>query len=74
VPPAADLMPIGRFARLTRLSVRALRRYDAEGLLAPAWVDPDSRYRYYALEQVPAAATIALLRSLDVPLATCSSA
>lgn len=63
-------MPIGRFARLTRLSIRALRRYDAEDLLAPACVDPDTGYRYYALEQVPAATTIALLRSLDVPLAT----
>jgi DNA-binding transcriptional MerR regulator len=63
-----DLMPIGRFARACRLSVKALRHYDALGLLAPAFVDPDSGYRYYGREQVRPAVAIALLRSLDVPL------
>ncbi len=67
--PDGGLMPIGRLARLSRLSVKALRRYDAEGLLVPAWIDPDSAYRYYRVEQVTTATTIALLRSLDVPLA-----
>lgn len=62
-------MPIGGLARLSRLSVKALRLYDTEGLLVPAWVDPDSGYRYYRAEQVRTATTIALLRSLDVPLA-----
>jgi DNA-binding transcriptional MerR regulator len=65
-----DLMPIGALARLSRLSVKALRRYDAEGLLVPAWVDPATGYRYYRRDQVRVAAAIALLRSLDVPLAT----
>ena len=65
-PPA--LMPIGGLARLSRLTVKALRLYDTEGLLVPAWVDPDSGYRYYRAEQVPTATTIALLRSLGVPL------
>jgi DNA-binding transcriptional MerR regulator len=63
------LMPIGAFARLCRLTVKAVRHYDAEGLLAPAHVDPHSGYRYYGAEQVPAATTIAVLRDLDVPLA-----
>jgi DNA-binding transcriptional MerR regulator len=62
------LMPIGEFARLARLTVKAVRHYDAEGLLVPASVDPHSGYRYYRAEQVRAATTIALLRSLDVPL------
>jgi DNA-binding transcriptional MerR regulator len=62
------LMPIGRFARLCRLSVKQLRHYDELGLLRPAWVDPDSGYRYYRAEQARAAMSIGLLRSLDVPL------
>ena len=41
-----DLLPIGRFARATRLSVKALRHYDELGLLRPAFVDPSSGYRY----------------------------
>jgi len=35
-----NLVPIGRFAEAARLSQKALRHYDATGLLAPAWVDP----------------------------------
>ncbi|MBA9001840.1 MerR family transcriptional regulator [Thermomonospora cellulosilytica] len=64
-----DLLPIGRFARLCRLSVKQLRHYDELGLLAPAWVDPDSGYRYYRAAQARDAMSIGLLRSLDVPLA-----
>lgn len=63
-------MPIGRFARSVRLSVKALRRYDAEGLLSPAYVDPDTGYRYYRPEQGRHAVAIKMLRQLDVPLAT----
>jgi DNA-binding transcriptional MerR regulator len=62
------LMPIGEFARLARLTVKAVRHYDAEGLLVPASVDPHSGYRYYRPEQVRTATTIALLRGLGVPL------
>lgn len=38
-------MNIGEFAQLTGLSIKALRRYDEQGLLRPAVVDPWSRYR-----------------------------
>jgi DNA-binding transcriptional MerR regulator len=64
----AGLLAIGRFAQLTRLSAKQLRRYDELGLLAPAVVDPDSGYRFYHPRQARTAATIALLRELDVPL------
>nr|BFE79613.1 hypothetical protein GCM10020093_022140 [Planobispora longispora] len=67
--PGGDLMAIGRFARLCRLSVKQLRNYADLGLLAPAWVDPDTGYRYYRAGQAREALSIGLLRSLDVPLA-----
>jgi DNA-binding transcriptional MerR regulator len=63
-----DLLPIGAFARLSRLTVKAVRHYDAQALLVPAHVDPRSGYRYYRADQVRTATTIALLRGLDVPL------
>ena len=63
------LLPIGTLARLSRLSIKALRRYADHGLLEPAWIDPSSGYRYYTRAQVRDASAIALLRSLDVPLA-----
>jgi DNA-binding transcriptional MerR regulator len=47
-----DLMSIGEFARLSRLSAKALRLYYELGLLPPAQVDPDSGYRWYAAGQL----------------------
>ena len=63
-------MPIGRFARTCRLSVKALRHYDELGLLRPARVDVATGYRYYDRAQARAAIAIAMLRSLGVPLPT----
>ncbi len=62
------LMPIGVFARATRLSIRALRNYDRLGLLVPACVDPDTGYRRYSVDQFPSAGLIRRLRELEVPL------
>lgn len=68
-----NLMPIGRFSNACRLSVKALRHYDDVGLLKPAFIDPDTGYRYYGTEQARDAVLIAMLRSLDMPLATIRS-
>jgi DNA-binding transcriptional MerR regulator len=64
-----NLMSIGEFASASRLSQKALRLYGESGLLAPAWVDPDSGYRYYSVEQLGSATRIALLRRAGMPLA-----
>ncbi|MFD9064748.1 MerR family transcriptional regulator [Kitasatospora purpeofusca] len=64
-----ELLTIGRFARLCRLSVKQLRHYDDTGLLPPTRVDPATGYRYYAADRARDALTVALLRELDVPLA-----
>jgi effector-binding domain-containing protein/DNA-binding transcriptional MerR regulator len=63
-----NLVPIGRFSQVCRLSIKALRLYDELGLLRPAAVDPDSGYRYYSLAQAADAEVIHLLRALDMPL------
>lgn len=63
-----NLLPIGRFARMCRLSVKALRLYDEIGLLRPARVDASSGYRYYRYGQANRAEAIRVLRSLDMPL------
>ena len=63
-----QLMPIGRFARLTGLTVKALRHYDELGLLRPASVDRETGYRSYAAEQVGRAEAIRTLRRLELPL------
>ncbi|HMI29393.1 MAG TPA: MerR family transcriptional regulator [Gaiellaceae bacterium] len=63
-----NLMPIGEFASASRLSQKALRLYGEKGLLPPAWVDPDSGYRYYGVNQLQEATLIALLRRAGMPL------
>jgi effector-binding domain-containing protein len=63
-----DLLPIGRFSKATRLSVKALRHYDELGLLRPAFVDPSSGYRYYRPAQANQAEAIRTLRSVEMPL------
>jgi DNA-binding transcriptional MerR regulator len=65
---AANLVPIGRFSKISHLSVKALRHYDALGLLKPAYTDPDSGYRYYKLAQALDAEVIPQLRAIDMPL------
>ena len=63
-----DLVPIGRFPEAARLSQKALRHYDATGLLEPAWVDPETGYRWYRSDQLWRARMIALLRLAEMPL------
>jgi len=62
------MLSIGDFSRVSRLSVRTLRRYDDEGLLAPAVVDATTNRRYYSAAQAADAHAIRQLRALDVPL------
>jgi DNA-binding transcriptional MerR regulator len=66
--PDADLLAIGRFARLVGLSVGALRHYDDLDILRPAWVDPETGYRSYRRDQLETARLIVRLRDLEVPL------
>lgn len=63
-----DLLAIGRFARLSGLSVGALRHYDELDLLRPAEVDRFTGYRRYRRDQLELARTIARLRDLEVPI------
>lgn len=64
----SQLIPIGRFARSCRLTIKALRHYDEAGVLAPAHVDTTTGYRYYARSQAQNALLIGMLRALDFSL------
>ena len=64
-----SLVSIGAFARLSRLSPKALRLYDELGLLVPDQVDAETGYRWYADTQLDQARVVASLRRIRVPLA-----
>lgn len=59
---------IGEFAQLVGLSIPQLRRYDRLWLLSPEGRS-HAGYRYYGSGQTGTARVIALLRSLDMPIA-----
>jgi DNA-binding transcriptional MerR regulator len=61
-------LSIGDFARATHLSIKTLRHYHRSGLLEPAEVDPQTRYRRYTTDQIPTAQIIRRFRNLDMPL------
>ena len=63
-----ELLSIGELARLSGLSIGALRHYDALALLVPAHVDPSTSYRRYTRAQVETARTVGQLRDLEMPL------
>lgn len=63
-----NLMPIGRFSQICRLSIKTLRHYDEVGLLKPAHIDRWTNYRYYAIEQAAIAEEIRLLRATEMPI------
>jgi DNA-binding transcriptional MerR regulator/effector-binding domain-containing protein len=63
-----NLVTIGEFSTITRLSRKALRHYHELGLLAPARVDVTTGYRYYSADQIRTAQLIRRLRDLDMPV------
>ncbi|MEM7738132.1 MAG: MerR family transcriptional regulator [Deinococcota bacterium] len=63
-----SLLRIGEFATLSRVSVKMLRHYDTLGLLKPVWVDPESHYRYYSVEQLPRLHQLVALKDLGFSL------
>ncbi len=46
------VLKIGEFARISQISIKALRHYDALGLLKPSRIDTESGYRFYEMGQL----------------------
>lgn len=43
---------IGMFAAMNHITIKALRFYEEQGLLAPAYVEAENGYRYYTMSQM----------------------
>ena len=46
------LCKIGTFAAMNHVTVKTLRFYEEQGLLRPAYIQPENGYRYYSLSQM----------------------
>jgi len=62
-------LTIGQMAELNHVTCQTLRHYDKEGLLKPYFVDLQSGYRYYHINQSARLDMIQYLKACGVPLA-----
>ncbi|MFE1781232.1 MerR family transcriptional regulator [Streptomyces sp. NPDC059506] len=65
----SDMRSIGETARESGLTVSALRFYDGAGVFCPAWVDPQTGYRWYRTDQLADARLLCRLRRVGLPVA-----
>ncbi|MCL2420372.1 MAG: MerR family DNA-binding transcriptional regulator [Defluviitaleaceae bacterium] len=63
-----NLLSIGDMAKLTQASIKSLRYYERIGILKPAYISPDSGYRYYSMDQINLVAIIMSCVEFDIPL------
>lgn len=63
-----QLLSIGKMAEINGVSIPTLRLYDKNGLLRPAYIDPESGYRYYTLQQTARLDIIAYMKELGMSL------
>ncbi len=63
-----EMLKIGDFSKLSRISILMLRHYDEHGLLTPASIDPMTGYRYYGEDQLMEAERIQALKGMGFAL------
>ncbi|HAM81961.1 MerR family transcriptional regulator [Ornithinibacillus bavariensis] len=59
---------IGEVSKLMNISIKALRHYDKIGLFKPAYIDPNTNYRYYDDSQLYLLDLIKSLKYIGIPL------
>ncbi len=64
----SNQMRISEFAQVTGITRRNLLFYDKIGLLSPAMIDDNNKYRYYTYHQIDTANVITVLREIGMPL------
>lgn len=61
-------LSIGQVANLKGISVKSLRYYEKLGILIPAYINEETGYRYYKIEQMIIVELIIYCIYLDIPL------
>ncbi len=62
------LLKIGELADFFQISVKAVRIYEKKGIITPAYIDPESGYRYYTPDQLHQLAALLELKALGFSL------
>lgn len=63
-----NLLSIGEVANISDVHINSLRYYDKLGILKPAYVDPETNYRYYTYSQIGIVSAIQACVELGIPL------
>ncbi|MED0587418.1 MerR family transcriptional regulator [Bacillus subtilis] len=63
-----ELLSISEMAKLRRITAETLRHYDRIGLFKPAYIDPNTGYRFYSIYQYEVLGTIKELRQIGMNL------
>ena len=61
-------LTISEFARLRNVNINSIRYYEKQNILLPAWIDPQTKYRYYLPEQLNVLDAILLCIRLGISL------
>lgn len=64
----SQLYKIGMFAQMNHITVKALRFYEKQGILDPAFVDEENGYRYYTMNQMATLHQITALKQAGFTL------
>jgi hypothetical protein len=62
------LIPIGKMAKMNKVSIQTLRLYDEWGILKPKYVDESTGYRYYSTQQNSRLYMIIYMKELGMSL------
>ncbi|MGM9590184.1 MAG: MerR family transcriptional regulator [Fusicatenibacter sp.] len=68
-----DYLSIGEVSKLKKVTIKALRYYEKIGILKPAFVQEETGYRYYTMEQMVVLDFILTCVELGIPLKHFSS-
>ena len=68
VKTSETLYKIGMFAAMNHVTVKTLRFYEEQGLLLPAYIQPENGYRYYTLSQMAVIHQITALKTAGFTL------
>lgn len=61
-------LSIGEVSKIKNVSAKSLRYYEQLGILPPTYINPDTGYRYYSVEQLLIVDLILICIELDIPL------
>ncbi|MGM9970372.1 MAG: MerR family transcriptional regulator [Anaeroplasma sp.] len=62
------MFKIGEFSKLSKVTIKALRFYEKEGLINPAYIDEANGYRYYESAQLVEISKIVSLKQIGLSI------